>query len=106
LTQETELIGIDDLGRSLRLVWSDDPGWVLEREIAPDSWADVANYPEQPPVRALPLAQWLLRESRLHWDIIEEAVESLRDAHPERFNDPLSGASEDVTAIHRTPLDP
>jgi len=42
----------------------------------------------------------------LHWDIIEDAVEALRDAYPERFNDPFLGESEDVTAIHRTRYDP
>jgi hypothetical protein len=100
---ELQLIGIDDDGRSLWLMWSDVPGWMLAREVAPGQWAGIATYSERPPVRALPLAQWLLRESRFHWDIIEEAVEALRDSHPERFNDPSSGESEDVTAIHRKP---
>jgi hypothetical protein len=101
--QELELIGIDDDGTSVRLAWDDAPGWLLQREIAPDQWADIARYSEQSPVQAFPFAQWLLRESRLHWDIVEETVEALRDAHPERFNDPFSGTSEDVTAIHRKP---
>jgi hypothetical protein len=105
LVGELELIGIDKYGRSLRLQWSDVPGWVLERESASDQWTGIATYMEQPPVRALPFAQWLLQESRLHWDIIEEAVEALRDTHPDRFNDPLLGPSEDVAAIHQTQLD-
>lgn len=59
---------------------------------------------ETPPARALPFAQWLLRTTRLHWDIVEDAVEALRDAHPERFNDPYLGDAEDVIALHHTPL--
>jgi hypothetical protein len=104
--RELELIGIDDDGKSLRLTWDDAPGWLLQGEIVPDHWADIASYSEQLPVRALPFAQWLLQRSRLHWDIIEEAVEALRSAHPERFNDPFLGDSEDVTAVHSTQRDP
>jgi hypothetical protein len=103
---ELELIGIDDDGLSLRLVWRDAPGWVLEREHAPDQWGEIATYMASPPMEALPFAFWLRRETRLHWEIIEEAVEALRASHPERFGDPSSGESEDVTAIHRAPRRP
>ena len=103
--RELELIGIDDDGKSLRLTWDDAPGWLLQREIVPDKWTDIASYSEQPPVRVLPFAQWLLERSQLHWDIIEEAVEALRNTHPERFNDPYLGDSENVAAIHWTQRD-
>jgi hypothetical protein len=103
--QERELIGIDDEGKSLRLIWGDVVGWSLQRENGAHQWADIASYLEPLPVRALPFAQWLLQRSRLHWDIIEEAVETLRSAHPERFNDPILGDSENITAIHSTKAD-
>jgi hypothetical protein len=98
-----ELIGIDDAGTSFRLGWGDGPGWTVQRESSPGRWTDVGVYGEEPPVRALPFARWLLALTNLHHDIIEDFVESLRGSQPRRFNDPYLGASENVADIHIVP---
>ena len=51
----------------------------------------MGEYGEEPPVRALPFARWLVALTSLHYDIIEDFVESLREGQPDRFNDPFSG---------------
>ena len=98
-----ELIGIDDTGRSFRLAWGDAPGWTVQQESSPGQWSDVGAYNEEPPVRALPFARWVLALTHLHHDIIEDFVESLREGQPGRFNDPVSGESENVPGIHSAP---
>ena len=59
MLRELALIGVDDDGQALRLLWSDAPGWLLQKETAPERWVDVASYSQTPPVKALPFAQWL-----------------------------------------------
>ena len=98
-----ELIGIDDAGASIRLAWADAPGWTVQRESPNGQWTDVGAYGEEPPVRALPFARWLLALTKLHHDIIEDFVKSLRESQPGRFNDPFSGESENVAGIHSAP---
>jgi hypothetical protein len=98
-----ELVGQDDQGQSLRLVWSDGPGWTVQRESPAGRWTDLAVYSVDPPVQALPFARWLLGVTHLHHDIIEDFVESVRDHNPGRFNDTDSGEAENITAIHTRP---
>ena len=63
------------------------------------TWANTARAP----VRALPFARWLVALTSLHYDIIEDFVESLREGQPDRFNDPFSGSSENLPDIHHAP---
>ncbi len=98
-----ELIGIDDAGTSFRLAWGDAPGWTVQRADTHGQWTDVETYSEERPVRALPFARWLLALTKLHHDIIEDFVESLRESQPGRFNDPFSGESENEPGIHTAP---
>ena len=100
---DSELVGADNQGRDLRLVWSDRPGWTVQRESSSGRWTDIGVYSVEPPVQALPFARWLLEVTQLHHDIVEDFVLSVRETNPARFNDPDSGESENVTAIHTSP---
>jgi len=82
---DQELIGGDP---PHRLCWGDEPGWTVQREVAPGEWTDVATYAELPPLAPRQFAKWLATQTGLTFDLAWDAVEWLREQSPSRFSDP------------------
>jgi hypothetical protein len=71
-----------------RLLWGDTAGWTVQRKVVTGDWLDVATYSETPPLAARPFIRWLASQTRLTFDLAEDAVLWLRDQSPARFVDP------------------
>jgi hypothetical protein len=83
---DQELIGGDPLHQ---LLWGDEPGWTVQREVTPGEWVDVATYVEPPPLAPRRFAKWLASQTGLTFDLAWDAVEWLREQSPYRFSDPF-----------------
>lgn len=83
---DEELIGGHPLHR---LLWGDEAGWTVQREVDSGAWFDVATYAESPPLAARQFTKWLASQTGLTFDLAEDAVEWLRDQSPTRFIDPF-----------------
>jgi len=85
MNTDVELVGGDP---PHRLLWGQDPGWVIQREVSQGHWTDVASYDRTPPLARRRFILWLSEHTGLTFDMAEDAYKWLQETHPERFIDP------------------
>lgn len=94
---DNELISPD-----YRLLWSNEPGWQLERRDDEGSpWHALATFGGGVPASAGDFARWLLEKTQLHPDIVEDSVLWLRDSQPQRFLDEFD---DEGPCVHSHPV--